>query len=167
MRKQRKPRHRRGRDGGFPYRSHMRLPTNGADGWVNQDSDGMRQECNEIRNRDIPMPYSSNTAFKQLSSKGRLCATSGSPLILSATCAHTSRECRLPVGVSAGESVNLSSPVCIIIGSRLNQTIEFVNNLTASHYHNTDATHAGASAIGCFKVYCYKVLHRLFISNWL
>ena len=28
------------------------MPTNGAGGWVNQDSDGMRQECNEIHYRD-------------------------------------------------------------------------------------------------------------------
>ena len=75
----------------------------------------------------------------------------------------------MPVGVSAGESVNLSSPVCIIIGSRLNQTIEFVDNLTASHYHNTDAAHTRASAIGFSKsiatksciVFSFQIGYRL------
>ena len=67
------------------------------------------------------------------------------------------RKCRLSVSVPAGESVNLSSPISIIIGSRLNKAIEFVNNLTISHNNYADAAHAGASAIGRFKVYCYKV----------
>lgn len=55
--------------------------------------------------------------------------------------------------------VGLSSPICIIIGGRLNKTVESVNNHTVTNYYDADTTHAGASAIGCFKVYCYKVLH--------
>ena len=49
-----KPRHHKARDGGFPCHSRRRLPRGGADGLVYQDSDGMRQECNEIHSPDIP-----------------------------------------------------------------------------------------------------------------
>ena len=38
----------------------------------------------------------------------------------------------MSVSIPTGESVNLSGPVCVIIGGRLNQTIKFVNNLTAT-----------------------------------
>ena len=50
----RKPQHHKVRDGGFPCHNHKQLPISEVDGLVYQDSDGMRQECNEIRNRDIP-----------------------------------------------------------------------------------------------------------------
>ena len=69
------------------------------------------------------------------------------------------RECWLSVSIPTGESVDLSSPICIIIGGRLNKTVESVNNHTVTNYYDADTTHAGASAIGCLKVYCYKVLH--------
>ncbi len=119
-----------------------------------------RQECNKIRNRGYSIPYSSNTAFRQLSSKGACCGvTSGRPLILSATCAHTSGNVGCPSVSCRGETVNLSSPVCIVIRGGLNKTIKSINYLTTSHDYYTDAAHAGASAIGCFKVYCYKILH--------
>ena len=81
-------------------------------------------------------------------------------------CPHF-RECRLPVSVVPGETVNLSSPVCIVIRGELNKTIKSINYLTTSHDYYTDAAHAGASAIGCFKIYCYEVLYCLFISKWL
>lgn len=60
------------------------------------------------------------------------------------------------VSIPTGESVDLSSPICIIIGGRLNKTVESVNNHTVTNYYDADTTHAGASAISCFKVYCYK-----------
>ena len=48
----------------------------------------------------------------------------------------------LTVCITASETVNLGSPVCIIVGRRLNKRVELIDYLTSSHHHNANATYA-------------------------
>lgn len=48
----------------------------------------------------------------------------------------------LTVCVEASETVDFCCPVCIIVRSRLNERIEFIDDLTSVHYHKADAAYA-------------------------
>ena len=46
------------------------------------------------------------------------------------------------IPLTSCKTVNLSSPIGIVIGCGLNQTIEFVNYLTATNYDDTYTAYA-------------------------
>lgn len=69
------------------------------------------------------------------------------------------RKGRLAVGVTACQAVDLSGPAVVIIWRRLDQAVELVYNLASAHHDDSDAAHAGALAVGCLKIYGYKILH--------
>lgn len=51
------------------------------------------------------------------------------------------RKGRLTVGVTASETVNIGSPICIIVGSRLDERVELIDYLATAHYHNANAAY--------------------------
>lgn len=70
------------------------------------------------------------------------------------------RECRLSVGIPTCKTVNCRSPISIVIGSRLNERVEFIYDLASAHYDHPDTAYAAAPSVGRFKVYCNKIFHR-------
>lgn len=48
----------------------------------------------------------------------------------------------LTVRVLASETVYFGCPICIIVGRRLNEGVEFIDYLTSSHHHNANAAYA-------------------------
>lgn len=52
------------------------------------------------------------------------------------------RERRLPVCVPASQAVDFGCPICIIIWDRLNERVEFIDNLTAPHHYNANTAYA-------------------------
>jgi len=62
-------------------------------------------------------------------------------------------------GSARGKPVNLSGPVCVVIGYRLDKAVKLVDNLPSADYYDADAAHTGASAVSCLEIYCYEILH--------
>lgn len=52
------------------------------------------------------------------------------------------RKWGLSVGIASGQSMHLGGPVCIVIWCGLNETVEFIDNFTSSHYNYADTAHA-------------------------
>lgn len=69
-------------------------------------------------------------------------------------------EGRLPVGVTARQAMHFSGPVGVIIGGRLDEAVEPVDNLAAAHHNNADAAHARPASVGRLEIYCNKVSHN-------
>ena len=60
------------------------------------------------------------------------------------------------------ESVDSCRPLCLVVGGRTNQTIDFVYNLAILYNDNTNTAYASTFAVGCFKVDSSKIPHLFF-----
>ena len=55
------------------------------------------------------------------------------------------------------ETMNLGTPIIIIIGLRLNQRVEGIHDLAISDDNHTNGANAGSLVVGSLKIYCSKV----------
>ena len=68
-------------------------------------------------------------------------------------------ETGLSVGIAPGKAVYCGCPVCVIIGDRLNERVEFIHNHAPAHHDYADAANARPPSVGSLKIYRYKISH--------
>ena len=149
------PRHRREHDDGSPCCSHKPWLKDAADGWGCRGTGARPRVCSKIHNQDIPCKHRLKATLVKWPVMGHEWQTLNQRFYLR----PYFREGRLTVRISPGKTMNLSSPVCIIIGCRLYETVEFINNLASAYHYNADAAHTASPPVGSFKIYCNKILH--------
>ena len=57
------------------------------------------------------------------------------------------------------ETMHLGTPIIIIIGLRLDERVEGINNLAISDDNHTNGADTGTLVVGSLKIYCCKVSH--------
>ena len=63
------------------------------------------------------------------------------------------------LGIISTQAVHLTAPVVVIIWLWLDERVEPVSNLTVTHDDDANSADRRPFVVGCFKVYCSKVLH--------
>ena len=71
------------------------------------------------------------------------------------------REDRGTVSIFFTKAVHPAAEPLVVFRFRMNKTIKTVNNLSVTHNDHSDAANAAPAFIGCFKIYCCKIFHKL------
>ena len=69
------------------------------------------------------------------------------------------REDRSILCIGGAQAMHLTAPVVVIFRFWFDERVELIHYLAAANYDNANRAYRTALVVGCFKIYCCKVLH--------